>query len=376
MRRFLILASFALVSLPNVAHAVCPSFHSLTNGTTADATKVMDNFNYVLECPNFTGNVGVGTAAPDSKLTILHGNLHFSNLNLSSASQILFDRGGAASVSGGQASAGMVYNGGLSGGNEALVFNVSAGNDYRFKEGGDDLLSISDAGTLRIGSANTSNQSNLIFSRGAASTITGQQASIGMIYNGGLSGSNEALTFNVTSGNDYRFKVNGTDLMSIKDSGNIGVGTTSPSYKLHVNGSVAGTSAYNNLSDVRLKKDVGPIVNAMAIVERLRGVRFRWRAGSERTVGADFDLPIEKPQLGFLAQELQTALPEAVIVAPGDDAIMSVEETKVIPVLVEAIKQQQADIRRLQREVRQLNGVSDDVHDTSLLQRMASLIGW
>src|SRR5262245_53152790 len=43
------------------AYAVCPTFSTLTNGTTADATKVMDNFNYILQCPNFSGNVGIGT---------------------------------------------------------------------------------------------------------------------------------------------------------------------------------------------------------------------------------------------------------------------------------------------------------------------------
>src|SRR5258706_8009197 len=45
------------------AGATCPTFHTLTNGNTADATQVMDNFNYILQCPNFTGNVGIGVTA-------------------------------------------------------------------------------------------------------------------------------------------------------------------------------------------------------------------------------------------------------------------------------------------------------------------------
>jgi hypothetical protein len=43
----MILSAFFATS----AQATCPTFHTLTNGTTADASQVMDNFNYILQCP-------------------------------------------------------------------------------------------------------------------------------------------------------------------------------------------------------------------------------------------------------------------------------------------------------------------------------------
>jgi len=58
------------ILLATAANATCPTFHTLTNGTTADADQVMDNFNHILGCPYFTGNVGIGTASPDSKLVV------------------------------------------------------------------------------------------------------------------------------------------------------------------------------------------------------------------------------------------------------------------------------------------------------------------
>jgi len=128
---------------------------------------------------------------------------------------------------------------------------------------------------------------------------------------------------------------------------NVGIGTSSPSYTLHVNGSVAGVGAYNSLSDVRLKKDVEPIRDALAIVTRLRGIRFRWRAVGERSIGKNAKLPVGTPQIGFIAQELKEALPEAVSVTSDRDRTMSVAESKVVPVLVEAMKELVAENRKL-----------------------------
>ncbi len=66
-----IVGAFAASWLPTGALAQsCPTFHTLTNGTTADASQVMDNFNYILGCPNFTGNVGIGVSTPSVPLTV------------------------------------------------------------------------------------------------------------------------------------------------------------------------------------------------------------------------------------------------------------------------------------------------------------------
>jgi len=145
--------------------------------------------------------------------------------------------------------------------------------------------------------------------------------------------------------NNITFMVLGNGTSYFTGTGNFGIGTSSPSYTLHVNGSVAGTSAYNNLSDLRLKKDVSEIDGALNLIERLRGVRFRWREPSERTIGRDLHLPVGDPQIGLIAQEVKGVLPEAV--TKSNDGIFSIQESKVVPVLVEAVKAQQAEIESL-----------------------------
>ena len=57
--------------------------YNLTNGTTADATQVMENFNSILSCgnnslaplagPRFTGNVGIGASTPTTPLDLGSG---------------------------------------------------------------------------------------------------------------------------------------------------------------------------------------------------------------------------------------------------------------------------------------------------------------
>ena len=136
-----------------------------------------------------------------------------------------------------------------------------------------------------------------------------------------------------------------TERMRIDNGGHVGIGTTAPGYTLHVNGSVAGTSAYNNLSDARLKKDVQPIGDALSIVGALRGVTFNWDQAVDPTMKLD-----DRNHVGFLAQEVEKVLPQAVSTANDVRQTKSVAYSEVIPVLNEAIKQQQTQIESLKAE--------------------------
>lgn len=133
----------------------------------------------------------------------------------------------------------------------------------------------------------------------------------------------------------------------VGDTGNVGIGVGAPTHKLEVNGQVAGNGAYVSLSDGRFKTNVATIEDALAIVEKMRGVRYDWRA-------ADFpERSFESGrQTGFIAQELATVLPEAV--SQDSNGIYSVAYAKVVPVLVEAMKEQQQRLEAKDEETRRL----------------------
>jgi hypothetical protein len=87
----------------------------------------------------------------------------------------------------------------------------------------------------------------------------------------------------------------------------------------------------DQLSSRRWKTDVRPIEDAMALVQQLRGVRYRW------TVSGD-------PDVGFIAEEVGTVVPEVVTYAPNGRDAETVNYARLVALLVEAIKTQQAQI--------------------------------
>ena len=110
-------------------------------------------------------------------------------------------------------------------------------------------------------------------------------------------------------------------------AGNVGIGTTSPSEKLHVSGNIKGSS-FMYSSDRTKKQNIKSLKNALEVVQNLRGVEFEWKENGQKSIG-------------FLAQEVEEILPELVHGAEGEK---SVEYGNLTAILVEAVKTQQAQI--------------------------------
>lgn len=130
-------------------------------------------------------------------------------------------------------------------------------------------------------------------------------------------------------------------------TGEVGIGTASPSERLHVVGNICYTGSIAACSDARYKTDVTAIPNSLESVMQMRGVRYKWK--QEEFPGQDFD---DKAHIGFIAQEIETLFPEMVLT--DGNGYKSVDYGRLTPVLVEAIKEQQKAIGRLLQRVQQL----------------------
>jgi hypothetical protein len=122
-----------------------------------------------------------------------------------------------------------------------------------------------------------------------------------------------------------------------------------------VNGSVAATEACSQLADERIIKESLPISDPLKVIQRLSGRRFFWHRREDREFGGDLNLSAE-PQIGFVAQEVEQVLPEAVT-RTDELAPNYVKTAAIVPLLVEALKAQQAMIGELAAKVEQLSGV-------------------
>ena len=121
-----------------------------------------------------------------------------------------------------------------------------------------------------------------------------------------------------------------------------------------VNTAASGTSgeirATNEItayySDARLKNFHGTIDNALHKVMALSGYYF-----TENEVAKSLGYTNDKQQVGVSAQEVEAVLPEAVAPAPIDEEYLTVKYEKLVPLLIEAIKEQQKKIEELEAKI-------------------------
>jgi hypothetical protein len=124
--------------------------------------------------------------------------------------------------------------------------------------------------------------------------------------------------------------------------------SSSPTFAgLTINGAITATgdiTAYYT-SDKRHKNNIQIIPNALEKVRTLNGVTWEWNDDVNEVTKST-------PKTGLIAQEVQSVLPEVVI--EKVDGFLGLDYSKMMGLMVEAIKEQQLHIEKLQLEVADL----------------------
>ena len=95
-------------------------------------------------------------------------------------------------------------------------------------------------------------------------------------------------------------------------------------------------------SDKRLKTNIKPITGSLGRISDIDGVSFEWKDGYDKRVQ-------NKTNLGVIAQDVQKVIPE--IVKERKDGYLAVQYDQLVPVLIEAVKDQQKQIDELRRKI-------------------------
>lgn len=106
--------------------------------------------------------------------------------------------------------------------------------------------------------------------------------------------------------------------------------------RLSVNG-VMGAVAYHATSDARFKKNIETIADAKDIISKLEGRTYLWRTDEYKDRGFT-----NMKQYGFIAQELEKVVPEAVLT--DENGFKSVNYNMIIPILVQHAKDMQNEL--------------------------------
>lgn len=130
--------------------------------------------------------------------------------------------------------------------------------------------------------------------------------------------------------------------IAIGSTGNVGVGTETPSAKFEVVGEMKATSL-TYTSDARLKTDVKSINNATASINALNAVTYAWNEQGKTRGGND------KLQYGFIAQEVEKVFPA--MVNTDAEGYKSVNYVAIVPVLVKSLQERDRELQAMKAEL-------------------------
>jgi hypothetical protein len=271
-----------------------------------------------------SGNVGIGTSSPASPIHVQRSN------------------DGTIGTFRGTSNAQLLL--GISSGN--LVYDSSNGNaTHVWQSNTTERMRIDSSGNLLVGASSGNYQLTTYGS-------TYNAAKLGILTTGRSGSEYPSVGYNVrytATASSYTYDAGDFASMIKFQSGQIqtftaanGTGGATISFTSGPYVANGGTS-WTNSSDERLKDIIEPIENAITKVSSLRTVIGKFKTDEEGT------------RRSFLiAQDVQAVLPEAVDASDPDK--LGVQYTDVIPLLVAAIKEQQAIIQQLQADVAALKG--------------------
>ena len=260
------------------------------SATSALQTAV-SNIQKMVDFTNKQINVNIISNYDTSPIQVV-APLNLSNVNLYQNGNVFVGTGGGAS---------------LSSGSSALIINGSTNIAFNFIANNSTIMSLTQQGTLSLPYGATPN-----------TFLECIDLSGNAQWNYVSSVTNTNASFNVLANNSFSFQQTGSEVASVDSNGRV------------------TAQDFLSLSDMRYKDHISTLTDAPSLIKGLRGVRFDWRKDGSHDVGV-------------IAQEVFNVLPEA-IVSTGTTHMLNVAYNKIIPYLIETIKDLQVRVEALEEK--------------------------
>ena len=334
-------------------------FYTASNTTTTTGTQRM--------VVRSSGNVGIGTNEPTSKLHVSGGTSIQTTLTIGAdgtnndkSSKLFFNEGEAGTTDSKDFGFSLAYDG------SAIAYPGLAGNEFGIirhnnSANGDVVMKMTRTsnnttftGILTSLGSNITNTSTATLNLRRNITGTSQVVSEINMLNTAAPGTDDRLalirtsteggatttrgglmTFFTRTGGSGAF--NSTTYNNIGNwsfPSKVGINETNPFYQLDVDGTIRATGDVIAYSDARVKENVVTIDNALDKVTRLRGVTYTRK-----------DIENKETKMGVIAQEVLEVVPE--VVHKDDDGMYAVAYGNMNGLLIEAIKELKAEIEEL-----------------------------
>jgi len=203
-----------------------------------------------------------------------------------------------------------------------------------FYTGGSERVRIDTSGNVGIGTSSPGVKLD-VYSSSTTSTVIRARNDTTSVY---LDANNGYAYLNTFTAHPLLFGTNNTERARISAAGGFSVGTTADpgAGAIYATGNI--TAYY---SDDRLKTRLGYIENALDKVEQLSGFYYE---ANETAQALGYKV---KREVGVSAQQVQAVLPEIVSPAPIDQQYLTVDYERLVPLLIEAIKELRAELRAM-----------------------------